>query len=162
MGKNLELFGLFANYIFPFIMITCVIGFIFIKKKMNWGVPVKKEVDSNTLTLDSSENLVLIDDIKDNMFITKNGVHTAGIKTEDSDFYTLTFEEQEHVAKNYINMFASCNRHFTKFIINKEVVLDDLIDTHVKAYENITKSINDIDYVMTELKDMYEKRIEGY
>jgi hypothetical protein len=147
--------GIFSNYVLPILVVCIVAGLYYVKQKMNWRVPVLKKQNSLKSKLDTSEKLVLIDDIVENMYVSE-GVYTGGILAKDSDFFTLTYSEQVHASNSYINMFASSKRPFTKFVINKKVELDEIQEIHSGAYLGLEKRLSNIRYSLRDIETKIE------
>lgn len=144
--------GIFSNYVLPILISSILGGLYYLRKKMNWKVPILKDQDSAKAKIDTAEKLILIDDIADNMYVSKD-CYTGGISTKDSDFFTLTYDEQVHASQSYINLFASSKRPFTKFVMNKKVDLDDILETHSTAYSNLEKRLINLRYSLTNLEE---------
>jgi hypothetical protein len=152
MLKNL---GIFSNYVLPVLVVCIVAGLYYIKQKMNWKVPTLKKQNSSNSKVSTSEKLILIDSIVENMYVSGD-TYTGGIFTKDSDFFTLTPEEQMHASRSYINLFASSRRPFTKFVVNKKVELDEIQEIHVNAYLNLEKRLSNIRYSIRGIEDKIE------
>jgi|GEM_PF-4684506 len=155
-NQLLKNIGIFSNYVLPILVVGIVSLLYYIKKRMNWKVPVLKEQDSSKIKIDTSEKLILIDEIKNNMYVSGD-TYTGGISTKDSDFFTLTYDEQLHASQSYVNLFASCNRPFTKFVINKKVELDDIQEIHSKAFTNLENKLLNIRYSLSNLEEKIAK-----
>jgi hypothetical protein len=154
-NQTLQNLSIFSNYVLP-ILVASILGILYyVKQKMNWKVPTLKNQDSSKVKVDSAEKLILIDDIKESMYVSSD-TYTGGIATKDSDFFTLTYDEQIHASRSYINLFASSKRPFTKFVINKKVELDEIQEIHNKAYSNLEKKLSNLRYSLREIEGKME------
>lgn len=154
-NQTLQNLSIFSNYVLPILVASILAILYYVKQKMNWKVPTLKKQDSSKAKVDTAEKLILIDDIRENMYVSGD-TYTGGIATKDSDFFTLTYDEQVHASRSYINLFASSKRPFTKFVINKKVELDEIQEIHNKAYSNLEKRLSDIRYSLREIEGKIE------
>ncbi|MDD4804836.1 MAG: hypothetical protein PHN69_06755, partial [Candidatus Pacebacteria bacterium] len=77
-NQTLQNLSIFSNYVLP-ILVASILGILYyVKQKMNWKVPTLKNQDSSKVKVDSAEKLILIDDIKESIYVSSD-TYTGGI-----------------------------------------------------------------------------------
>lgn len=125
-----------------FIPIIVVLSVFYIRNKMFSNTSKVVKTNANEVDQKSSIELVGIDEITNNMFISSaQDVYSGVIETTGIPYRTFSESEKDGVNAGYIGFLNTINFPFSKHIMSRKIDIENTDNIYKEAYKNRLEEI---------------------
>ncbi|MBI9013835.1 MAG: hypothetical protein JEZ08_16495 [Clostridiales bacterium] len=137
-GGWMEFINQYSDYLgLASLLLVGLIVFIiyYIKENLFSNTSKVTEMDLNTVKTAPSQDLINIDDIGQNMFIShETGTHTGVLETTGIPYRILSEQEKDGVNSGYIGFLNAMNFSFSKHIMSRKIDIEKTENIYSDAY----------------------------